>query len=433
MANHQKFKLDRAFMRALDRTVAREYVCNILRGFAVRVAANGTVSYTYRYQDATGKPKRVTVGRWPDIDPGAARDAAKAHGALTDRKGDTLAVRLAKSEARTAAQKKVGTTTLRAFLAERYDDHLRTHGRSGTKNSDLIRSKSGFAHLLDRDLSAITAWDVEKWRSERLRAGRKSGTCNRYINCLRGAFSRAVEWEIIEAHPMRTVKKQREPEPDGDRYLMPDEERRLRDSLDAYDETVRDEQRSVARRLRRRIDIGTRTYGDATKPAVLLALNLACRRGELLKLEWRHVDLGGARVTFPGINTKSAKSRVLALNREALDVLTAWRAQCPADAVFVFPNEKGDAPLRELKYWPKVRDAAKITRLRWRYHDLRHHAASRLVMSGVDVYSVSRVLGHRDTRMTARYAHLSPQHMRDVMAALDTPNVADTPASQKTA
>ncbi|MFM0725581.1 Arm DNA-binding domain-containing protein [Paraburkholderia strydomiana] len=128
MANHPKFRLDRAFMRTLDRTLPREYACNILRGFAVRVASNGTVSYTYRYQDATGKPKRVTVGRWPDIDPGAARDAAKARGALTDRNGDTLAVLLAKSEARTAAQKKVGTINLRAFLVDHYDDHLRTHG-----------------------------------------------------------------------------------------------------------------------------------------------------------------------------------------------------------------------------------------------------------------------------------------------------------------
>jgi integrase len=427
MANHEKFRLDRNFMRTIDRTVAREYACNVLKGFAVRVAANGTVTYTYRYQDASGKAKRVTVGRWPDIEPGDAREKAKGHSALTDQKNDSLAVRLAKSEARAAAQKKVGTLTLGEFLTQRYDDHLRTHGRSGTRNADMIRAMSGFAHLLDRDLSAITAWDVEKWRAERLKAGAKPATCNRVINALRGALSRAVEWEIIEVHPMRTVKKQNEPEPDGDRYLLPDEEIRLRAALDAYDEGVRNEQRKVAR-LRRRPE-AVRTYGDATKPATLLALNLACRRGELLKLEWRHVDLDGARVTFPGINTKNAKGRVLALNREALDVLTKWRAQCPADAVFVFPNETGKAPLRELKAWPKVRDAANITRLRFRFHDARHHAASRLTMAGVDIYSVSKVLGHRDTRMTARYSHLSPEHMRDTMAALDAPNTIGVPTA----
>jgi site-specific recombinase XerD len=110
-------------------------------------------------------------------------------------------------------------------------------------------------------------------------------------------------------------------------------------------------------------------------------------------------------------------------------VLTAWRTQCPADAVYVFPNETGKSPLRELKAWPKVRDAANITRLRFRFHDARHHAASRLTMAGVDICSVSKVLGHRDTRMTARYSHLSPQHMRETMAALDVPNTIGHAAS----
>ncbi|RAR51475.1 site-specific recombinase XerD [Paraburkholderia unamae] len=432
MANHEKFKIDRAFMRALDRALPREYACNALKGFGVRVAPNGTVTYTYRYLDVRGKPKRITVGRWPDSEAADAREKAKGHDALTDRKGDTLAVRLAKSEARAAAQKKVGTMTLGAFLTDRYEDHLRTHGRSGTRNADMIRSKSGFAQLLERDLAAITSWDVEKWRAERLKTGTKPATCNRVINALRGAFSRALEWEIIEAHPMATVKKQREPEPDGDRFLLPDEEQRLRASLDAYDEAVREERAKVMRRLRRVEP--PRAYGDATKPAVLLALNLACRRGELLRLEWRHVDLDGARVTFPGINTKNAKSRVMPLNREALEVLTKWRAQCPSNGAYVFPNERGDAPLRELKNWPRVRDAAAISRLRWRYHDLRHHAASRLVMAGVNIYSVSKVLGHKDTRMTARYSHLSPEHMRDTMAALDAPNtIGQTAATTKAA
>ncbi|MEM5404104.1 site-specific integrase [Paraburkholderia unamae] len=418
MATHQKFKIDRAFMRALNLTIAREYACDQLRGFGVRVAAKGTVTYTYRFLDGTGGPKRVTLGRWPDIDPGAARDAAKAHGALHDKKGDTLAMRLAKHEARVSAQRKVGTMTLGEFLADRYDDHLRTHGRSGTRNADMIRA--AFPDLLDRDLTAITAWDIEKWRSERLKAGNKPGTCNRIINSLRGAFSRALEWEIIEVHPMRTVKKQDEVGVEGDRFLLPDEEARLRRALDDYDEAVREERAKVMRRLRRVEHV--REFGDATKPVVLICMNSGARRGEVLKLRWSDVDLAHARVTFCGTNTKSGKPRTLALTREALDVLTKWRAQCPPDAVLVFPNETGKAPLRELKNWPKVRDAANITRLRFRLHDARHHAASRLVMSGIDLFSVSRVLGHADARMSGRYAHLSPQHLRDVMSTLDRPN-----------
>ncbi|WP_434664764.1 site-specific integrase [Paraburkholderia sp. A3BS-1L] len=420
MSNHEKFKIDRAFMRALDRTLPREYTCDQLRGFGVRVAAKGTTTYFYRFLDGTGRPKRVTLGKWPDVEPAAAREAAKAHGALHDKKGDSLAIKVAKHEARIVVQRKLGKLTLRQFLTQRYDDHLRTHGRSGTKNSDLIRSKGGFACLLDRDMALISGLDIERWRAERLKAGIKPATTNRYLNALRGAFSRACEWGLLETHPMKLVRKQDEPGLEGDRFLLPDEEARLRAALDQYDDAVRAERAKVMRRLRRVRP--AQSVADATRPAVLIALNTGARRGEILKLEWRHVDLNHALVTFPASATKSGKSRVLALNREALAVLTEWRAQCPPDAVFVFPNETGKAPLRELKNWPKVRDAANITRLRFRLHDARHHAASRLVMAGVDLFSVSRVLGHADGRQSGRYAHLSPAHLRDTMAVLDSPN-----------
>jgi site-specific recombinase XerD len=55
------------------------------------------------------------------------------------------------------------------------------------------------------------------------------------------------------------------------------------------------------------------------------------------------------------------------------------------------------------------------------FHDLRHDAASTLAMAGVPLRTISEILGHRDMRMTSRYAHLSPQHLRDAMRALDAP------------
>lgn len=421
----ERYRLDREFMRSIVATGAlQEYPDEIMPALEVRVTPKGSASYSLRYQKPDGSQGRKTVAKWPAATPAEARDIARRELSITPTKSDPIAEQARKKTARQTAQRIAGVMTLGHFLTTRYEDHLKAHGKTGIRQADMIRS--AFAHLLERDLSEIHPWDIEKWRSERLKAGRSPSTCNRCINALRGALSRAIEWKLLEAaaNPLKPVKKQKEPEPDGERYLSAEEEARLRAALDAHETMLREQvgasTRGKRRRARHAPDIEP-AFMDETKPAVLLAMNIACRRGELLALEWRRVDLESARVTFGGDTTKSSKTRVLALNREALDVLTRWRAQCPPDARFVFADGRGEA-LTEVKGWPKVRDAAKIERLRVRFHDLRHHAASRLVMGGVDLYTVSRVLGHASPKMTSRYAHLSPGHLAAAMATLDQPN-----------
>jgi len=63
-----------------------------------------------------------------------------------------------------------------------------------------------------------------------------------------------------------------------------------------------------------------------------------------------------------------------------------------------------------------------------RFHDLRHDAASVLTTAGASQREVMKILGHRDPRMTVRYQHLAPDHLRDVMGALDTALRAATDA-----
>jgi integrase len=101
------------------------------------------------------------------------------------------------------------------------------------------------------------------------------------------------------------------------------------------------------------------------------------------------------------------------LNAEALDVLKRWREQAPAgDRLFPINTSLKTS-------WANLLGRAHISAFRW--HDLRHHFASRLVQAGVPLNTVRELLGHGSMAMTLRYAHLAPDQKREAVAKLVQP------------
>jgi len=140
------------------------------------------------------------------------------------------------------------------------------------------------------------------------------------------------------------------------------------------------------------------------------------RAGELLKLKWSSIDFDKKFLTIQSSHAKSKKKRHIPLNKIAIDVLTKWRQQTGSD--FVFPGiDGGQAYDISRGPWESVLKQAEITDFRW--HDLRHHFASRLVMASVDLNTVRELLGHSDIKMMLRYAHLAPEHKAAAVAALE--------------
>lgn len=90
-----------------------------------------------------------------------------------------------------------------------------------------------------------------------------------------------------------------------------------------------------------------------------------------------------------------------------MQVLKAWYQQT-AKNNYVFPSKNGEPFDNVKKAWIAILKNADIKNFRW--HDLRHHFASRLVMVGVDLNTVRELLGHSDMSMTLRYAHLATEH-----------------------
>jgi integrase len=99
------------------------------------------------------------------------------------------------------------------------------------------------------------------------------------------------------------------------------------------------------------------------------------------------------------------------LNAEAVAILEAWRQfrSRRASAARVFPGSDGEGLQRIDKAWRSLIEIAGIEN--FRFHDLRHHFASRLVQSGIDLNTVRELLGHADITMVLRYAHMSPDRL----------------------
>jgi integrase len=142
---------------------------------------------------------------------------------------------------------------------------------------------------------------------------------------------------------------------------------------------------------------------------VLMAMTTGMRKAELLNLRWNHIDFD-KNLAFLG-DTKNGEQRYCPIPGFVVDELKPFRQ---VGMGLLFPSEiKPDQPREFKKYWLKALADADIQNFRW--HDLRHTAASLLVMNGATLYETGEVLGHKSTQTTARYAHLSTAHKSELV------------------
>ncbi|KXI26790.1 site-specific integrase [Paraglaciecola hydrolytica] len=376
-----------------------------ISGFHARITDNGKIKY-YLFYRLNGKQVNYLLGADGQITPAQARDLAKDKIAEVTKGIDVQAVKKDAKE-----QVKLSKlSTLLAFVDQKYAPWLTTRNPKTAKQA-IHNLKVAFPNFLNLQLSAITAWEVEKWRSDKKAADLKPASINRRLNTLKGCLSRAVEWEIIDGHDLNKVKALKV-DNSKVRYLDKGEELRLREALRARDAKIK-EQRNSANKFREERnyeqlhDLSINTFADYLEPIVLLAMNTGMRRGEILSLEWQNVDLTNRNLTIISDNAKSGKTRHIPLNTEAFQTLNNWKLDSGSLGA-LFKGQNGKPLLEIRKSWETVLDMAKIEN--FRFHDLRHHFASRLVMASVDLNTVRELLGHSDLTMTLRYAHLAPEH-----------------------
>jgi integrase len=236
-----------------------------------------------------------------------------------------------------------------------------------------------------------------------------------------------VLWGLIKEHPLEKLKLLKSDRSGKIRYLTSEEEISLREAAIKREERIKTGRESGNEWRKERSntllpDLCHLTFTDHLRPMILLSINTGMRRGELFSLKWENVNLEQALLTIEGSYAKSGKTRHIPLNTEALHALKAWRKQTNTIDL-VFPSKDGKRFDTVKKGWASILELAEIKNFRW--HDMRHHFASKLVMAGVDLNTVRELLGHSEMTMTLRYAHLAPEHKASAVEKLVNSNIVE--------
>jgi integrase len=301
-----------------------------------------------------------------------------------------LALSRAITEVRREKTGEIEDILIQRFLIE-YLDYSYVNKARSTYRYDLCaleHLKQYFIHKGigdNRPISDVTNKLMEGYKTWRIKIGGvKKSTVNRELNTIKAAFRKAVEWGYLSTNLMSSVKRFKEPKRHP-RFFSHEEIQKI-------------------------LSHSTRTIKDIA----FFLLHTGLRRGELTHLEWNDVDLKQNRIYIQPKNDWSPKdyeARTIPLNKELKEFLL----HLPRTGRHVFSKPEGDRfiyhPNALTQTFIKILDQIGIKNAS--IHTLRHTYASYLVMAGVDITTVQKLLGHSRVATTMRYAHLSPDHLRD--------------------
>lgn len=271
-------------------------------------------------------------------------------------------------------RKELDRTTL-ADLVTRYLKEVvptKRHGETDTFALNLILRHS----IAKKRLSDLSSSDFSSYRDERLKSV-SPATLKRQLSPVRHMFRYARdEWDIpLRDDPLSKIKLQK-----ADKKR----DRRFREG-----------------ELDRLVAAAGKTRNPFILPVVRFALETGMRRGEILALRFRDVDIERCSATIR--ESKNGYSRTIPLSSLAVALLETTMAvmsdKAKTDNSLIFPI----TPLAVRMAWDKLTRRAKIDDLH--FHDLRHEAISRFFEKGLTVPEIASISGHRDIKMLLRYAH----------------------------
>ena len=274
---------------------------------------------------------------------------------------------------------KHGKMSLLYTLYETYSKNNKRSFKSDLYMLPIIKNYFG-----DKNIDDITLSYLESFKTYLLLERKVSNaTVNRYKALLSKMFNLGVANKIISDNPVKDFRRLLEKNYKI-RFLTKEEEVRLYKAMESSPPYL--------------------------KLIVTTALLTGMRKSEILNLKWVNIDMDYGFIEL--LETKSGRSRRIPISNRLMDLLMALDRT--SEYVFHIDGDKiGDIK----KCWNTAIRNARISN--FRFHDLRHTFATRLVEKGVELVVVKELLGHADIHTTMRYAHAVPNRKKYAIDLLD--------------
>lgn len=216
-------------------------------------------------------------------------------------------------------------------------------------------------------------------------------SANRYTTALGHVFTIALkEWQLVQSNPVRSITKLKEPK--GRTRFLSDEERQ------------------------KLLSACQNSGNPHLYCIVVVALSTGARKDEIRTLKWKDVDFKRGQITLH--DTKNGETRSVPLQSYALELVRLHHSNFRRlDSPYVFPSSSTKQPVDIRTAWENAVTSAKLED--FRFHDLRHTAASYLAMNGATLPEIADVLGHKTLQMVKRYAHFTQAHTASVVARMN--------------
>lgn len=276
-------------------------------------------------------------------------------------------------------------------LSELFAKYLEEHSKPNKSGKSYVRDKAIAARMLqefgDVTLVEIPVEQIFEYKKKRRAENVAPATLNKELSFLRHVFEMAVVWEWLEANPAARIPREKVKNR-MERWLTEEEEKKL---LNACPEWLRD--------------------------MVIFSLNTGFRQNEMLSLTWNQVDLNRKSILF--WEQKNNGRDIVPINDKAADLLKKiWKVRSFSSThVFLTSNGTPFIARNLVRSFSIALEKAGIENFRW--HDLRHTFATRLIHAGVDLYTVQRLGRWRSLSMVMRYAHHSVESLRTGMEAVN--------------